>query len=97
MQVSAEEFGDEVAGWVSVLLKPTLAIFLHIFERGDEDIAEGDNLQIIRYDSNGRRCEQTFSCLRCLSSLSSRYVLLDRTGVLKGFMIFLTATFCPVS
>jgi hypothetical protein len=38
----------------------------------------------------------TFSCLRCLRSLSSRYVLLDKTGVLKGFIIFFTATFCPV-
>lgn len=39
----------------------------------------------------------TFSCRRCLSSLSSRYVRLARTGVLKGFMIFLTATFWLVS
>lgn len=39
----------------------------------------------------------TFSCLRCLSNLSSRYVRLDRTGVLNGFMIFLTATLWPVS
>lgn len=38
----------------------------------------------------------TFSCLRCFSNFSSRYVRLDRTGVLKGFMIFFTATFCPV-
>lgn len=35
---------------------------------------------------------RTFSCLRCLSSFSSRYVRFDRTGVLKGFMIFLMAT-----
>jgi len=34
----------------------------------------------------------TFSCRRCLRSLSSRYVRLDRTGVEKGFMIFLMAT-----
>ena len=39
----------------------------------------------------------TFSCRRCLSSLSSRYVLFARTGVEKGFMIFLTATGCWVS
>lgn len=41
--------------------------------------------------------EMTFSCLRCLSSFNSRYVRLARTGVLKGFMIFLTATFWLVS
>ena len=34
----------------------------------------------------------TFSCRRCLRSFNSRYVRLDRTGVLKGFIIFLTAT-----
>jgi hypothetical protein len=39
----------------------------------------------------------TFSCLRCFKSFNSLYVLFDKTGVLKGFMIFLTATFCPVS
>ena len=40
---------------------------------------------------------RTFSWRRCFRSLSSRYVLLARTGVLKGFMIFLTATFWLVS
>jgi hypothetical protein len=39
----------------------------------------------------------TFSCLRCLSSFSSRYVRFDKTGVLKGFMIFLMATAWLVS
>lgn len=41
--------------------------------------------------------QHTFSCFKCLSSFSSRYVLFDRTGVLKGFMIFLTATLWLVS
>ncbi len=41
--------------------------------------------------------QRTFSCLRCLSSLSSRYVLLLRTGVEKGFIIFLMATDVPDS
>ena len=41
--------------------------------------------------------EMTFSCRRCLSSLSSRYVRFARTGVLKGFIIFFTATFWFVS
>lgn len=34
----------------------------------------------------------TFSCRRCFNNLSSLYVLFDRTGVLKGFIIFFTAT-----
>ena len=38
----------------------------------------------------------TFSCFKCFNSFSSLYVLFDKTGVLKGFMIFLTATFWPV-
>lgn len=38
-----------------------------------------------------------FSCWMCFSSLSSLYVLLLRTGVLKGFMIFFIATDAPVS
>lgn len=40
---------------------------------------------------------RTFSWRRCFRSFSSRYVRLERTGVLKGFMIFLTATAEPVS
>lgn len=39
----------------------------------------------------------TFSCLRCFRSFNSRYVRFDRTGVLKGFMIFLMATAWLVS
>lgn len=39
----------------------------------------------------------TFSCFRCLRSFNSRYVRLERTGVLNGFMIFLMATAWLVS
>ena len=39
----------------------------------------------------------TFSCCMFFNSLSSRYVRLLKTGVLKGFMIFLIATEEPVS
>ena len=47
---------------------------------------------------HSRRCQvPTFSCLKCFSSFSSRYVRLASTGVLKGFMIFLMATFWLVS
>lgn len=42
-------------------------------------------------------CAPTFSCFKCFKSFNSRYVRFDKTGVLKGFIIFLTATFCPVS
>jgi hypothetical protein len=46
----------------------------------------------------GLRCYMpTFSCLRCFSSFSSLYVRFERTGVLKGFMIFLMATAWLVS
>lgn len=37
----------------------------------------------------------TFSCLKCFNSFNSRYVLLLKTGVEKGFMIFLMATAVP--
>lgn len=40
---------------------------------------------------------RTFSCLMCLSSLSSLYVRFASTGVEKGFMIFLIAVLEPVS
>lgn len=51
--------------------------------------------QLVHLDR--RADHRTFSCRRCLSSFSSRYVRLDSTGVEKGFMIFFTATACPVS
>ena len=35
---------------------------------------------------------RTFSCWMCFNSFSSLYVLLLKTGVLNGFMIFLIAT-----
>ena len=41
--------------------------------------------------------QRTFSCWICFNTFNSRYVLLARTGVLKGFMIFFTATEVPVS
>lgn len=41
--------------------------------------------------------EMMFSCRMCLRSLSSRYVRFARTGVEKGFIIFLMATLVLVS
>jgi hypothetical protein len=40
---------------------------------------------------------RTFSWRKCFRSFNSRYVRLDRTGVLNGFMIFLIATGDAVS
>lgn len=48
-------------------------------------------------DRSLAQVEPTFSCRRCFSSFNSRYVRFDRTGVLNGFMIFLTATGWPVN
>ena len=44
-----------------------------------------------------RAFHHTFSWRRCFNSFNSRYVRFERTGVLNGFMIFLTATAWPVS
>lgn len=41
--------------------------------------------------------ERMFSCARCFSNFSSRYVRFDRTGLVKGFTTFLIATFWPVN
>lgn len=41
--------------------------------------------------------QPTFSWRKCFRSFNSRYVRLDSTGVEKGFMIFFTATACPVN
>jgi hypothetical protein len=72
---------------------------VHVLERGNEDVAEGNDLDVVRalFSSQGTWWVRTFSCLRCFSSFSSRYVRFDKTGVLKGFIIFLIATCCPVS
>ena len=50
-------------------------------------------------DSSGVVMEgvHTFSCWMCFNSFSSRYVRFANTGVLKGFIIFFTATATPVS
>lgn len=83
MQVGAQQLCDKV----------------DILEGRDEDVAQGDDLLRVRACPmvDNYYPQHTFSCLRCLSSLSSLYVRLASTGVLKGFMIFLTATFWLVS
>lgn len=70
---------------------------IHILEGRDEDITEGYNLEQLESPNGGLALQKhTFSCFKCFNSFNSRYVLLDKTGVLNGFMIFLTATFWPV-
>lgn len=78
MQVRAEQLGDEI----------------YVLEGGDEDVAQGDDLEfrLALCDRNLVSSGRTFSWRRCFRSFNSRYVLFDRTGVLKGFMIFLMAT-----
>ena len=46
MEISAEELGDEVAGWLLAVIrgKTVLWRYIHILERGNEDIREGDDL-----------------------------------------------------
>ena len=100
VEISAEELGDEVAEMPLVAIRGKMWCWwhIHILERGDEDVGEGDDLGGCQWCNRLIVQEQlTFSCLRCLRSLSSLYVRLDNTGVLNGFMIFLIATFCPVS
>lgn len=105
VEVGAEQFGDEIA---VRRYKPSVRAQgthtdVHVLKRRDEDVAEADDLEGgfsiegCRVGEAARIGRHTFSCRKCFSSLSSRYVRLDRTGVLKGFMIFLTATACPVS
>lgn len=107
VEISAEEFGHEVAVDANEQSERELDLNLdlHVLEGGDEDVAQANDLWLKRI-SRGIRSEPhspqstrapTFSCFKCFSSFSSRYVRLERTGVLKGFMIFLTATAWPVS
>jgi hypothetical protein len=75
-------------------------IHVQILEGRNEDVAKGDDLESV-VSMIVWRCEYisevvtalTFSCRRCFSSFNSRYVRLASTGVLKGFIIFFTATF----
>ena len=103
MEIGSEKLRDEIAIGQSVWPQQTRRrgrVYSHILERRDEDIAEGDDLWANQRLASGMVSNivlLTFSCLRCLRSFSSRYVRFARTGVLKGFMIFLMATFWFVS
>lgn len=72
---------------------------VHILQRGNEDVAQTDDLDsssVLPGQKQERR-PPTFSWRKCFNNFNSRYVRLDSTGVLKGFMIFLTATGDPVN
>lgn len=100
MKIGSEKLGDEVAK--SLQYDQTESVGhanSHIFQWGDEDVAEGDDLVAVSPGIWDRDSSSllTFSWRRCFRSFNSRYVRLDRTGVEKGFMIFLTATGCWVN
>ena len=95
MKIGPEKFGDEVASGQLDLVHLTDWKMLHVLQGRNEDVAKAYDLQLMSACWSGVM-RLTFSCLRCLRSFSSRKVRLARTGVLNGFMIFLTATAWPV-
>jgi hypothetical protein len=99
VQVGSKQLGDEVPANDELLrVRSSIRTAIQVFERRDEDVAQTDDLVQVSRSRHGEwGAMQTFSCRICLRSFSSRYVLLESTGVLKGFIIFFTATDCPVS
>jgi hypothetical protein len=97
VEIGAQELGDKVAK-ESVGIGVWRGRRVHVLERRNEDVAQADDLRPVRMAMRRSGDHMpTFSCLRCLSSFNSRYVRFERTGVLKGFMIFLIATAWLVS
>lgn len=49
VEISAQELGDEVAGWLLVHIrgKTQWWCYIHILERGNEDVGEGDDLDVV--------------------------------------------------
>ena len=90
VEIGTKQLGDEIA-IVGVSLDAPAR------DAGAGAREGGETYMSSRGEMKMSLSEMTFSCLRCFSSFSSRYVRLARTGVLKGFMIFLTATFWLVS
>lgn len=76
VQVGAQELGDEVAGdWLGFILWGLgEGGDVHILERGNEDVAERNDLDAVRalFFWPSKWWVRTFSCLRCFSSFSSR-------------------------
>lgn len=101
MKVGSQEFRDKVAATVSIVRIGLLGggMSVHILQRGNEDVAQTDDLDSssVLPGHKQERPPPTFSWRKCFNNFNSRYVRLDSTGVLKGFMIFLTATGDPVN
>ena len=74
MEIGAEQLGDEVAESVSGCLGEGGRRGLHVLQGRDEDVAQTDNLGCCQNPLAGQLLcgVHTFSCLRCLSSFSSR-------------------------
>ena len=90
MEIGTKQLGDEIAVVGVSLDAPARDAWACTREGGETYMSSRGEMKM-------SLSEMTFSCLRCFSSFSSRYVRLARTGVLKGFMIFLIATEEPVS
>ena len=99
MEIGSEKFSDEVTGRGQLMRNLADA---------DTDMSSSGEIKIslklmtwysVRNDADslGMGSDLTFSCRKCFRSFNSRYVRLERTGVLKGFMIFLIATAWLVS
>ena len=98
VKIGSEQLGDKVADLISRCRNAVGSECLHVLQWRDEDVAQTNDLPGVSIVyQGGFPGWLTFSCRRCLRSFSSRYVRLDRTGVLKGFMIFLIATAWLVS
>ena len=101
VQIGSKQLSDEIAGRsISKLFHcgKKARFHLHVLQWRDEDVAERDDLSSGQQLLGGDHCDElAFSCLRCFNSFNSLYVRLLKTGVEKGFMIFLTATAEPES
>lgn len=74
VQIGAEKFGDEVTKRSAVGSAKKCTCNVHVLQRGDEDVAQTDNLVCCQnmFSAHVWRVVRTFSCLRCLSSFNSR-------------------------
>ncbi len=100
MKIGSQQLSDKVTAKWLIELQIWKYESWHILQGRDENIAQANDLEAKdEWNEKGRTMNprRTFSCLMCFKSFNSRYVLLLKTGVLKGFMIFFTATDAPVN
>lgn len=74
VKIRSEQLGYEVTAQVSECFSTSCVCNLHILQRGDEDVTQTDDLFPCQHPSATHllRVVPTFSCLKCLSSFSSR-------------------------